>query len=54
MKKALLDIIRWAPEHEPPDRFDPDTDETVSTVFDGGVKFGLWLAAKRAKEALGK
>ena len=51
MKKALRDIIKWAGKKEPPDRADPDNDDP-NDAFDAGYKYGMWVAAKRAKEGL--
>ncbi len=53
MKQALLDIISWAPKSEPPDRV-KDEDASDSDKFDAGYRYAMWIAAKRAKEALGK
>ncbi len=50
---ALRQIISFAPRAEPPDRVDPDTDDTMSEVFDAGYKYAMWIAAKAARDAIG-
>ena len=57
MHAALEQISGEAPVKAPPNRpayydFSPNDEEIISEAFHDGVTWGLWLAAKIAREAL--